>query len=288
MSAAFVFDAKLDSFEQDVILASKNTPVLVDFWAEWCGPCKQVGPVLEKLAAEYHGAFLLAKVDVDKEQQLAGYFQVKSIPTLMLLKDGKIVDGFPGALPEAQLREFLTHHQIVPNPEISEPETQAATQPVAADPHQELVRLRHAVLESPADDALKLELGLALTATHAHTEALAVFDALPANLALDERVGKARSRIDLAERVKDAPPVEVLLAAIAADGADFQAHRLLGLRYLAQGQTEQGLAQLLELLRLNRDYQDGLPKKLLLEAFNTVDDEDLVRAYRRKMATLLN
>ena len=144
------------------------------------------------------------------------------------------------------------------------------------------------MLESPADDGLKLELGLALTATQAYAEALAVFDALPANLAFDERIGKARARIDLAERVKDAPPVEVLLAAVSADPGDYQAHHLLGLRHLAQGQAEQGLAQLLELLRLNRDYADGLPKKLLLEAFNTLDDEDLVRAYRRKMATLLN
>ena len=93
---AHVFDATLASFEQDAILKSKEVPVLVDFWAAWCGPCKSLGPVLEKLAQEYAGGFLLAKVDVDKEQQLAGYFQIKSIPTVMLLKDGQIVDGFPG------------------------------------------------------------------------------------------------------------------------------------------------------------------------------------------------
>jgi thioredoxin len=104
-----VFDATLASFEQDVILRSKQVPVLVDFWATWCGPCKSLGPVLEKLAAEFAGGFLLAKVDVDKEQQLAGYFQIKSIPTVMLVKGGQIVDGFPGALPEGQLREFLQH-----------------------------------------------------------------------------------------------------------------------------------------------------------------------------------
>ena len=284
---AFVFDAKLDSFEQDVINASKETPVLVDFWAEWCGPCKQIGPLLEKLALEFNGGFLLAKVDVDKEQQLADYFQIKSIPTLMLLKDGKIVDGFSAALSEAQLREFLSHHQITAKPQLAEAPLEAeAPQPV--DPHQEVVRLRHAVAEAPEDDALKLELGLALAATQTYAEALALFDALPANLAMDERVSKARARIDLAERVKDAPPIDVLLAAIAAKPEDFEALRLLGLQYLVQGQAEAGLAQLLELFRLNRDYQDGLPRKLLIEAFNTVDDEDLVRQYRRKMASLLN
>ena len=101
-TAAFVFDAALSSFEQEVILKSKEVPILVDFWAEWCEPCKALGPILEKLATEFNGGFLLAKVDVDKEQQLAGYFQVKSIPTVMLLKDGQIVDGFTGALPELQ------------------------------------------------------------------------------------------------------------------------------------------------------------------------------------------
>ena len=284
---AFVFDAKLDTFEQDVINASKDTPVLVDFWAEWCGPCKQIGPLLEKLALEFNGGFLLAKVDVDKEQQLAGYFQIKSIPTLMLLKDGKIVDGFSAALPEAQLREFLTHHQIIAKPQLAETPAEDL-EPEAVDPHQEVVRLRHAVAEAPQDDTLKMELGLALAATQSYAEALALFDALPANLAMDERIAKARARIDLAERVKDAPPVEVLRAAIAAKPEDFEAHRLLGLQYLVGGQAEAGLAQLLELFRLNRDYQDGLPRKLLVEAFNTVDDEDLVRQYRRKMASLLN
>src|SRR5690606_35412446 len=107
-----VFDASLPQFEQEVLLKSKEVPVLVDFWATWCGPCKTLGPVLEKLAAEFNGGFLLAKVDVDKEQQLAGYFQIKSVPTVMLLKDGQIVDGFPGALPEGQLREFLKHHGV--------------------------------------------------------------------------------------------------------------------------------------------------------------------------------
>ena len=99
-----VFDATLAAFEAEVLLASKDVPVLVDFWATWCGPCKTLTPILEKLAAEYHGAFRLAKVDVDKEQQLAGYFQIRSVPTVMLVKGGQIVDGFPGALPDRDLR----------------------------------------------------------------------------------------------------------------------------------------------------------------------------------------
>ncbi len=284
---AFVFDAQLASFEQDVINKSKDTPVLVDFWAEWCGPCKQVGPVLEKLATEYNGAFVLAKVDVDKEQQLASYFQIKSIPTLMLLKDGKIVDGFPGALSETQIKEFLTHHLITALPLLEEGIEQTTEQSVA-DPHQEVIRLRHAAQEAPADDTLKLELALALVSTHAYTEAVQLFDALPANLAMDERIAKARARIDLAQQAENAPAIEVLEATLASNANDIEARRFLALQYLVQGNPEQGLEHLLILLRDHRAYQDGLPKKLLIEAFATIEDDDLVRNYRRKMATLLN
>ena len=284
---AFVFDAQLASFEQDVINKSKDTPVLVDFWAEWCEPCKQVGPVLEKLAAEFNGAFVLAKVDVDKEQQLASYFQIKSIPTLMLLKDGKIVDGFPGALSETQIKEFLTHHQITTLPLLEEDIEQTAEQSVV-DPHQELVRLRHAALEAPTDETLKLELALALVSTHAYTEAVQLFDALPANLAMDERIAKARARIDLAQQAENAPAIEVLETTLASNANDIEARRFLALQYLVQGKPEQGLEHLLILLRDHRAYQDGLPKKLLIEAFATIEDDDLVRNYRRKMATLLN
>lgn len=283
---AFVIDANLAGFEQDVIIKSKETPILIDFWAAWCGPCKQVGPVLEKLAAEYKGAFILAKVDVDKEQQLAAYFQVKSIPTLVLMKDGKIVDLIPGALSEAQLREFLSHYQIMPG-EDAAPEADTA-EAAPLDPHQEVVRLRHAVLEAPDDDTLKLELALALVSTQAYPEALEMFDALPANLAMDERIAKARARIDLAQQAADAPATEILEAALAADPDDIEARRLLALQCLVHGKAEQGLEHLLTLLRKHRNHQDGLPKRLLIEAFSTIEDEDLVRSYRRKMATLLN
>src|SRR6478736_5050464 len=170
-----VFDTTLATFEQDVILKSKQVPVLVDFWAEWCGPCKSLGPVLEKLAGEYAGGFVLAKVDVDKEQQLAGYFQIKSIPTVMLLKDGQIVDGFPGALPEGQLREFLQHHGIAPAL-AAEPIEDAEAMPVKPDPHAEVVRLRAAVQAEPARDELKLDLALALLGTGAIAEARSLLD----------------------------------------------------------------------------------------------------------------
>jgi putative thioredoxin len=281
---AHVFDASLPSFEQDVILKSKQTPVLVDFWAPWCGPCKTLGPMLEKLAGEFNGGFELAKVDVDKEQQLAGYFQIKSVPTVMLVKDGQIVDGFPGALPEAQIREFLKHHGIEPKAVAEEPAA-AATAPT--DPHERVMRLRAAAHAEPDKDELKLDLALALLDNGATAEAESLIEALPANLATDERAVQARARLEFAALLKDAPPREPLEAAIASDPNDLRARHLLGVHCIMDGEAEAGLEQFLEMLRRNPGFENGLPKKTLIDAFRIVPDKDLVGVYRRKMSSLL-
>ena len=282
-----VFDATTDRFEADVIQRSLQVPVLVDFWAEWCGPCKQLGPLLEKLAAEYNGAFELAKVDVEAEQQLAAAFQIRSIPTVMLVKDGQLVDGFPGALPEAQLREFLKHHGIEPGAATAdEPVVDEAAAP-PADPHAEVMRLRKAVEAEPDKAELKLDLALALLATGGTREAAQLIDALPANLATDERTVNARARLDFAALLADAPQPQVLQAAIDANPDDLRARHLLGVQAIVAGNAEAGLEQFMEMLRRNRDFEDGLPKKALIDAFRIVDDEDLVGRYRRKMSSLL-
>jgi putative thioredoxin len=241
--------------------------------------------VLEKLAGEYNGAFLLAKVDVEAEQPLAAAFQIRSIPTVMLVKDGQLLDGFPGALPEAQLREFLGHHGIQPAPAIEEPAAAEAAPPV--DPHAEVVRLRKAVESAPEQADLKLDLALALLATGGMQEAEHLLDALPANLATDDRAVKARSRLSFGALLRDAPPPQVLETAIAGNPDDLRARYLLGVQHVLGGDPERGMEQFLEMLRRNRDFDGGLPKRALLDAFRIVDDADLVGRYRRKMASLL-
>ncbi len=283
---SYVFDANVAGFEADVLIASKQTPVLVDFWAPWCGPCKTLGPMLEKLAAEFNGGFLLAKVDVDQEQQLAGYFQIKSVPTVMLVKDGQIVDGFPGALPEGQLREFLAHHGVTPRDAIAEPEAIEA-EPEALDPHAEVLRLRAEIAAEPDKDELRLDLVLALLQTGGVAEAETLLDGLPANLATDDRAVKARARLGFAAVLANAPPREPLLAAIASNPDDLRARHLLGVREIVEGDSEAGLQQFLEMLSRNRAYEDGLPRKALIDAFRIIDDADLVGVYRRKMSSLL-
>lgn len=282
---AHVFDATTETFEAEVLQKSLQTPVLVDFWATWCGPCKTLGPTLEKLAGEYNGAFRLAKVDVDKEQEIAAAFQIRSVPTVFLVKGGQIVDGFPGAVPEGQLREFLKQHGVEPGQAANEEHVAEEVAPV--DPHAQVVALRKAIETEPDKAELKLDLALALLKTGAGTEAEALLDALPAKLATDDRAVRARSRLSFAALLKDAPPPEVLEAAIASNPDDLRARHLLGAQQLLGGKEQAALEQFLEMLRRDRGYEDGLPKKTLIDAFRVVEDESLVGQYRRKMSSLL-
>lgn len=278
-----VFDATTETFETEVLQKSLQTPVLVDFWATWCGPCKTLGPILEKLAGEYHGAFELAKVDVDKEQQIAAAFQIRSVPTVFLVKGGQIVDGFPGALPEGQLREFLAQHGVTPAEAPAEIETGAAP----LDPLSQVAALREAIAAEPDKAELKLDLALALIKTGDIQEASQLLDALPANLATDDRAIRARARLDFHAALAGAPSVDVLAARVQADGNDLQARHLLGINSLLGGHDEAALEQFLEMLRIDRNYSEGLPRKALIDAFRVVEDEDLVGRYRRRMSSLL-
>lgn len=281
-----VFDATTATFEADVLQKSLQTPVLVDFWASWCGPCKALGPILEKLAGEYHGAFELAKVDTEAEPQVAGAFQIRAIPTVFLVKDGQIVDGFQGALPEGQVREFLSHHGIAPaEPPAEDAAPEQAAPPI--DPHAEVARLREAVEAEPDKAELRLDLALALLQTGAAAEAEQLLDSLPANLATDDRTVRARARLGFATLLRDAPTPQALEAAIAANQDDLKARHLLGVHHIVAGNPEAGFEQFLEMLRRDRDFEDALPKRALIDAFRVVDDEDMVGRYRRKMSSLL-
>lgn len=285
LPAPHVFDATTAGFEAEVLQKSMQTPILVDFWAEWCGPCKQLGPVLEKLAAEYHGSFELAKVDVDQEPQLAEAFQVRSIPTVFLVKDGQIADGFPGVLPEGQIREFLKQHGVEPAPAPAEEDAPAQDAPV--DPDAEVARLRGAVAESPDNAELRLDLAVALLQTGEADEAATLLDALPANLATDDRSVNARARLGFIALVKDAPALEALQEAVSANPDGLRARHLLGARQIVAGNHEAALEQFIEILARDRNFDGGLPRTALIDAFRVTDDAALVGRYRRRMSSLL-
>lgn len=279
---AHVFDVDQQTFEAEVLQASLTTPVLVDFWATWCEPCKTLGPMLESLAAEYNGAFRLGKVDVDTQQELAGMFGIKSIPTVVLVKDGQVLDGFAGALPLGQLREFLSRH--VQPLEASTEDTSEA-EPETAE--QAINRLQQEIASAPDKPELKLELALALMRAGNTTGAEAELTALPANLATDARALRLRSELELAHALEGAPEAVELQQRIQVDPADWAARDQLGVRLLLQGDAEGGLEQFLAILQKARDWNEGQAKKRLLAAFATLDDADLVGRYRRRMASML-
>lgn len=280
---AHVFEVREDNFEAEVLQASLTTPILVDFWATWCGPCKTLGPMLEKLAAEFNGAFRLAKIDVDKSQQLAGMFGIRSIPTVMLVKDGQVLDGFAGALPEGQLREFLTRH-IQPLDGTGEVEAEPA---VSESPEETINRLQQEIAAEPDRSELKLDLALALMQAGQVESAEAELTSLPANLATDARAVRLRSQLDLARALKGAPSLAELQQRIHADAGDWAARDLLGVRLLLEGDAAAGLDQFLAILEKARDWNEGQAKKRLLAAFTTLDDAELVGRYRRRMASLV-
>ncbi|GLQ46866.1 co-chaperone YbbN [Dyella lipolytica] len=280
---AHVFDVDQDNFEAEVLQASLKTPVLVDFWATWCGPCKSLGPMLEKLAVEYNGAFRLGKVDVDKNQELAGVFGIRSIPTVMLVKDGQILDGFAGALPEGQLREFLSRHLQPIDGDIDETPQETP----AESPEQTINRLQQQIAAEPNRPEFKLDLALALAQAGHASAAEAELNALPANLAIDTRAVRLRSQLDLSRSLEGTPALETLQQRVQANPQDWEAHDLLGVRLLLGNDPAAGLDHWLLLLERARDWNDGQAKKRLLAAFNTLDDAELVGRYRRKMASLL-
>ena len=279
-----VFDVDQQRFETEVLQASLSTPVLVDFWATWCEPCKTLGPMLEKLAAEYNGAFRLGKVDVDKQQELAGMFGIRSIPTVILVKDGQVLDGFSGALPEGQLREFLSRHV---QPLEALPEEGAVDEAPPETPEQAISRLQQAIATDQAKSELKLELALALMRAGQASAAEAELTVLPANLATDARALRLRSELDLVHALKDAGSLTELQQRVQADGNDWAARDQLGVRLLLEGDPSAGLEQFLAILQSAREWNDGQAKKRLLAAFATLDDAELVSRYRRRMASLL-
>ena len=172
-----MIDVTVQNFEAEVIAASMQTPVLVDFWATWCGPCKSLGPVLEQLEAEYDGRFKLAKIDSDKEQELAAAFGIRSIPTCILMKNGQPVDGFAGALPAGQVRQFLDKHVPSEGAVAAEAEVDEAEALLeSGDTDAALKKLADALAQDPANDDARYDYVRLLIATGAYEEAAATLE----------------------------------------------------------------------------------------------------------------
>jgi putative thioredoxin len=279
-----IFHATQDNFEADVMEASFATPVLVDFWAPWCGPCKQLMPILERIVSEAKGALKLAKVNTDEQMALAGAFGIRSLPTVVLFKNGQPVDGFMGAQPEGVIRQFLARHLVAAAPE---PEESEAEDPASEDFTAKIRRLQAAIEAEPTKHELKAELADTLLQAGLYDEGVALLDQLPAEAQEHELARRARARLSFIQALEHAPPVSELQALVAADGGNLLARYQLGAALILSGHFAPGMDQFLAILKADRQFQDDLGRRALLEAFRIIPDEDLVGEYRRKMASVL-
>ncbi len=285
-ASPWVFDATEANFQTEVLDASSTQPILVDLWATWCGPCRTLGPLLEKVVDSFNGALRLAKIDVDKEQGLAAAFGVRSIPMVMLIVDGQVRDGFTGALPEGAIREFLQRH-VQPAETVDETAAEESPSTVAETPEEAIARIQQEIAADPDRPELKLDLALAQMRAGNAAAAEAELDSVPASVAGDERARRLRSELGFAAALKGAPARAELEARVARDADDFEARDLLGVRLLIDGEPAAALEQFLEILRRDRGWQDGRAKQRLIAAFSVIDDTELVASYRRKMSSLL-
>jgi putative thioredoxin len=278
-------DVTNDTFEREVIEASKSTPVIVDFWAPWCGPCRVLKPVLEKLAAEYGGKFKLAKVNSDENQEIAAAYGVRSIPDVMAFKDGKPFSHFLGAVPESQVRAFIDG--LIPTPAEIERE-RAAKLREAGDSPGAVEALRKAIDLDPANYPARLDLAELLIELKRLHEADAVFAAVKPNLDFDERLATLRAALAFARTASSASEAE-LKARLAANPADHDARFALAGLYAGMKQYREALEELLEIVRRNKDWKDGEARKQILAIFNLAGNQpELVSEYRRKLASALN
>jgi len=278
------FDTGTEAFERDVLDASRKVPVLVDFWAPWCAPCRALKPVLEKLAGEYRGRFLLAKVNSDEHPQLSARFGVRGIPNVKAFVDGKLADEFTGALPEGSVRAFID--RLIPTP--GERLRRTARVLVTQGDFDEAERhLRSALELEPANRAVRLDLVELLLAKNSHAEADEMFAPIPER-ERDERADRIYSALALWKRSQQLPAIGELEAKLAANPDDLPSLLALGERLVADQRYEPALAALLQVVRKDRGALRTSARKLMVEVFKLAEDQaTLVSEYRKLLSGAL-
>jgi putative thioredoxin len=280
-----------ESFQRDVIEASRAVPVLVDFWAPWCGPCGALGPMLERLEQERGGRFRVVKINSDENPELSAQFGVRSIPYVVAFVDGRPVDSFVGVLPEAQLRAFID--RVAPEPSEIE-RRKAAALVEAGDRTGAVVTLRAAVALDPANNDARVDL-VALLLDAASPDSEIIEEARELLSRVDRarqqtpRVRALQTRLDSLEQAGRLPSAEELRQRIAVQPTDLQARADLAQLLIAQGRFEAALDELLEIVSRDRAFGDDYARKSMLAVFDLIEDRpDVVGAYRRRLASAIN
>ncbi len=280
-----IFEIDQNNYEQIVIQGSHRVPVLVDFWAGWCQPCQMLMPVLARLADEYQGRFILAKINTEEQQAIAAQFGIRSIPTVKLFKNGQPVDEFAGALPDNQIRAFLDKHL----PRASDDNVTAAQERLlAGDTAGAMTLLQTAHTEDPANPRVLIAMAQAQAAGGDVDAAEQTLDTLPADEQQKTEVTRLRGQMYFDRIAIAADDGATLRARLDADANDSEARYRLAAHQVMDGDAEGAMENLLRLMQTDRKFGDDAARQALLKLFDMLGDDPAVTRYRARMFNLLH
>jgi putative thioredoxin len=287
VNATHFVDVNAGNFQSQVIDASGKTPVVVDFWAPWCAPCRALTPILEKLAAEYAGRFVLARINSDEEPDLAARYGVRGIPNVKAFVGGEVVAEFSGALPESKVRQFI--EEILPSPADDLQMEAFARYRKDGDFDAAMELLERAQEIDPENEDVKFNRAALLVEAGRLADARAIIETLTPLSQMDDRVSHLKARLDLAEGAAGADSADALEKRIAANEADLEARLELAHVYVSRQDYRRALEQLLAIVERNRKWGDDVGRKTMLKVFDLMDNQgELVSEFRKRLARTIN
>ena len=281
----YLYDVTQADFDERVLARSHEVPVLVDFWADWCGPCRMLAPVLHKLAEDFNGQLIVAKVNSDAEQALSQQYGIRSLPTVKLFRNGAVVDEFMGVQPESAIRAMLERHVPRDSDGVREKALEVWR---SGDAATAASMLKEAAEKDPDNIQITPDLARVLLAQGEADEAERLLRGLPANRAEDADVKRLLASAYFSRLVKDTPAAHALKERVEADSKDFAALEQLAAHWILEGNYEAGMDALLQIMRGDRKYNDDAGRRGLLAAFELLGDDERVTPYRRQMFNLLH